>query len=331
MLAGDAQAVLGRRIALAGGAAEPAHRLGRVVRRTLTVDVSEAELELTVGVAAVSGAAKPAHRLGRVFRHTLALLVSQTEIVLRPDEALLGRLEPAHPLGEVAVHPVPREIGQTENVLRRCEALLGRSAEPAHALDGILDNTEAAVVAGAEIGLCSRVALLGRLAIPEHGLDCILRDAEAVLVTGAEQPAGLGNAGLRRLAPQRQTPVADFLDVKSGRTAEVEAAGNVVDVVLHCRSQRFAIHVAALPWWFSGRSLAALRAGIRSARASQAVENVAGLLDLVQRHPLVAGVGAGDVAGAKDHRGNASGGQGRGIGSIRHGQHLMRPATASMA
>ena len=54
-------------------------------------------------------------------------------------------------------------------------------------------------------------------------------------------------------------------------------------------------------------------------RTRQSVQNLARLFDLVERHPLVAGVGAGDVAGAEDHGWDAGAGDSGSIGAVRNG------------
>ena len=55
---------------------------------------------------------------------------------------------------------------------------------------------------------------------------------------------------------------------------------------------------------------------VKVSPAGQAIQNFAGGLHLVQRHPFIAGVRSRDVTGPEDHRGDATLGQRRSIGAI---------------
>ena len=89
-------------MALLGGEAVPADRLGVVLGDPLAFGVHDPEIGLSEGIALLGGEAVPADRLGVVLEDPLAVAIHDSEIVLSKGVTLLGvALESSKGCGKV--------------------------------------------------------------------------------------------------------------------------------------------------------------------------------------------------------------------------------------
>ena len=125
-------------VALVGGVAEPAGRLGVVAADAGPAGVQPPQPELRLPVALVGGAAEPAGGLGVVLGHPEARVVAHPEAVLGPGMPLVGR--PPVPAGGLGVVPGDAGAGDVEAgevELRRGFARLGPDAQLRDVLLGV--------------------------------------------------------------------------------------------------------------------------------------------------------------------------------------------------